>query len=124
MITPEYVGFVILTAVDIAAATIIFLGALKERMRLYPSWHKAGLILASVGLVAQAFRNVQYLVTGTSLPDADMPLWVLKDLGISLIAFGYVYLCVKGKYPSSHMNEVVQSTIKTKPIVRNSRRKK
>lgn len=124
MMIPEYIGFVILTVVDLAAATIIFLGALKERMRLYPSWHKAGLILASVGLVAQAFRNIEYLITGTSPSDADMPFWVLKDLGISLIAFGYVYLCSKGKYPSSHIDEVVKSTVNTKPIVRNSRRKK
>lgn len=107
----DYVGFTVLTVIDLTAAIIIFLGALKERMRLYPSWHKVGLILASVGLVAQAFRNIEFLVTGSSPSDLDMPLWALKDLGISLIAFGYVYLCMKGKYPSSHMNEVVEQPI-------------
>ena len=123
MMTLEYIAFIILTAIDLIAATVIFLGALKERMRLYPSWHKLGLILAAIGLVAQSFRNIEYLVTGSSPTDTDMPLWALKDMGISLIAFGYVYLCMKGKYPSSHMNEVIKP-VKSKSTVKNLRRKK
>ena len=45
--------FFLATVVDLTAAIIIFVGALSERMRLYPAWHKVGLIVAVVGLVCQ-----------------------------------------------------------------------
>jgi hypothetical protein len=83
-------GFMALTVTNTVAALIIFFGALSDRMRLYPKWHKAGLILAAAGLAAQAVRNVQFLATGVSPSDADLPLWVLKDLGICIIAFFYL----------------------------------
>lgn len=83
--------FVILTVTNLAAALILFAGALSERMRLYPVWHKVGLIVAALGLTAQAIRNIQFLLTGISPTDMDAPLWVLKDIGISLIAFYYVH---------------------------------
>jgi hypothetical protein len=84
-------GFITLTIINILAAVIIFVGALSERMRLYPSWHKVGLITAGLGLVFQAGRNVQFLATGISPTDIDLPVWVLKDIGIALIAFYYAH---------------------------------
>lgn len=88
--------FILVTVIDFTAALIIFAGALSERMRLYPTWHKVGLITAAFGLLAQGVRNVQFLVTGISPSDADAPFWVLKDVGISLIAFFYAYIGYKG----------------------------
>jgi hypothetical protein len=82
-------GFVILTVTNLAAAFIIYAGAMSDRMRTYPAWHKVGLILAATGLVFQAVRNIQFLVTGVSPSDADLPLWALKDIGISVVAFFY-----------------------------------
>jgi hypothetical protein len=86
--------FAILTVIDLGGALIIFAGALGERMRLYPTWHKLGLMMASLGLAAQGVRNIQFMVTGISPTDADLPLWALKDLGIGTIAFFYLYLAV------------------------------
>jgi hypothetical protein len=90
------IAFAALTVIDLAAAGIIFAGALNERMRLYPTWHKVGLILASFGLVSQGLRNIHFLVTGLSPADDMLPFWVLKDLGIAVIAFYYLSRCVKG----------------------------
>ena len=87
--------FYLVTFIDLTTAVIIFCGALSERMRLYPAWHKVGLIVAVVGLVCQAFRNVQFIYTGVSPSDADAPLWILKDLGIAIIAYCYLYLGIK-----------------------------
>lgn len=84
--------FSITTILDLTAASIVFIGALSERMRLYPVWHKVGLIVATMGLVAQAFRNIHFLMTGESPSDADMPLWVMKDAGIAIIAYTYLYV--------------------------------
>jgi hypothetical protein len=87
--------FILITFIDITAAAIIFAGALSERMRLYPVWHKVGLMVAVLGLVAQAFRNLQFVFTGHSPSDADKPLWIMKDLGIAIIAYNYLYLGIK-----------------------------
>lgn len=89
-------GFVALTLINLAAAAIIFGGALSERMRLYPTWHKVGLILAAFGLVAQALRNVHFLYTGVSPSDLDFPFWALKDLGIATIGFYYLHHALRG----------------------------
>lgn len=93
--------FFIATIVDLTAAAIIFAGALSERMRLYPAWHKIGLIVAVIGLVCQAFRNIEFLYTGVSPHDSDLPLWILKDLGIAIIAYFYLYLGIKAKMNKS-----------------------
>lgn len=90
------VFFIVMTGINLSAASILFAGALSERMRLYPAWHKLGLILAAVGLVSQAFRNVDFLLTGYSATDADLPLWALKDLGIAMIAYYYLSRAIKG----------------------------
>ena len=87
--------FYLVTFIDLTTAVIIFCGALSERMRLYTAWHQVGLIVAVVGLVCQAFRNVQFIYTGVSPSDADAPLWILKDLGIAIIAYCYLYLGIK-----------------------------
>jgi ABC-type thiamin/hydroxymethylpyrimidine transport system permease subunit len=89
-------GFLLLTITNIVASIIIFAGALSERMRLFPTWHKVGLIIAALGLVFQAGRNVQFLVTGISPSDADLPVWALKDIGISVVAFFYAYIAYEG----------------------------
>jgi hypothetical protein len=98
--------FYLVTFIDLTAAVIIFCGALSERMRLYPAWHKVGLIVAVVGLVCQAFRNVQFIYTGVSPSDADAPLWILKDLGIAIIAYCYLYLGIKASMNKSTVKPV------------------
>lgn len=94
----EIIFFVAVTVMDLSAALIIFMGALSDRMRLYPTWHKVGLIVALIGLVAQGFRNIQYLSTGVSPSDSDMPIWVFKDAGISTIAFTYLIYGIRHKF--------------------------
>lgn len=90
-------GFSFITFLDLSAAIIIFLGALSERMRLYPMWHKVGLIIAVVGLVDQAFRNLQFILTGYATPDNVAPLWAMKDVGLAIIAYTYLYIAIKPK---------------------------
>lgn len=116
--TFETIGFFVLTFTNITAACIIFAGALREKMRLYPTWHKIGLLVAALGLSAQAFRNIQFLMTGVSPLDTDMPLWALKDAGISIVAFGYLYLAATGKYAATI------EKIYHKPAPKKTRRKK
>jgi hypothetical protein len=117
-VNAEVIGFSILTVTNILAAFIIFAGALREKMRLYPTWHKLGLIVAALGLSAQAFRNIQFLYTGVSPADNDMPLWALKDAGISLVAFGYLYLAATGKYDAAMVK------IHSKPAAKKVKRRK
>lgn len=88
--------FVFVTIVDLLGVVIICAGLLRDSWRLYPSWHKAGLITAALGLFFQAGRNVEFLATGVSPSDADLPLWFLKDLGISTVAIGYATVAFLG----------------------------
>lgn len=84
--------FVAVTVVDLAGVIVIAAGLMREEWRTYPSWHKIGLIIAALGLFFQAGRNFEFLLTGVSPSDADLPLWALKDLGISAVAVGYAWL--------------------------------
>lgn len=87
--------FILMTVVDFFAATVIMAGAMTERMRLFPVWHKIGLIVGGVGLLAQGMRNIQFLLTGISPTDSDLPLWALKDTGYAIVALVYVQLALK-----------------------------
>ena len=92
----EYALIVFVTGVDITAALIVFFGALSDRMRLYPVWHKLGLLVIMLGLIAQAGRNIQFLTTGVSPTDVDLPLWILKDVGVAIIAWYYLLRAITG----------------------------
>lgn len=111
--------FVLITLIDLSAAAIIFVGALSERMRLYPLWHKIGLIVSVVGLVAQSFRNMQFLLTGYAPSDSTMPLWAMKDLGVALIAYAYLYLGIK-----KHLDDKKAPVKRVEPKLRNKRQVK
>lgn len=116
----DHLLFFVITIVDISAATIIFAGALSEKMRTYPLWHKVGLMVAALGLVAQGFRNVIFLATGVSPSDADLPLWILKDCGIAIIAYLYAY---RGYMMHKASKVVAQVPVKA-PYKRKPARKK
>lgn len=92
----DIVLMVFVTGIDITAALIVFVGALSDRMRLYPVWHKLGLLVLMFGLLAQALRNIQFLMTGISPSDLDLPLWALKDVGAAIIAWFYFLRAITG----------------------------
>lgn len=108
----EFIFFVVITIMDLSAAVIIFVGSLSERMRLYPTWHKVGLIIAVIGLISQSFRNVQYLYTGVSPSDVDVPLWVFKDAGIAIIAFTYLSIAIKKHFFGHKVNRMSKNKSK------------
>jgi hypothetical protein len=114
--------FLLITVLDVIGAIILFLGALSPRMRLYPAWHRIGLLAAVVGLFAQAGRNIEYMFTGISPNDADLPLWALKDLGIDIIAYTYAGRGIlswldKDKQPGLAAATPVKAKTTTKPAV-------
>jgi len=104
--------FLLVTVLDVIGAIILFLGALSPRMRLYPAWHRIGLLAAVVGLFAQAGRNIEYMFTGISPSDADLPLWALKDLGIDIIAYTYAGLGVMRWLDSRKQPEIPAVPVK------------
>ena len=93
----DFVFFIGVTIIDLIGAAIIAAGFLSAKWRLFPAWHKAGLAFAMIGLVCQAGRNIQFLVTSVSSTDADLPLWVLKDLGIATVAIGFAYVAYQAR---------------------------
>jgi hypothetical protein len=59
------------------------------------------LVIGAIGLTVQGVRNIQFLITGVSPLDSDAPLWMLKDLGLALIAFSYFFILVKSYFKPS-----------------------
>jgi hypothetical protein len=75
--------FAMVTAIDFVGAAYITYGLFTNYTH-HSSFQKFAFVVALLGLLAQGFRNLSFLFTGVSPSDADLPLWVLKDIGITL----------------------------------------
>lgn len=95
--TSEQAFFIFATAVDFVAAFWILGALFTDRLQRLPRWHLMGLSVGALGLVFQAMRNIQFLMTGISPSDVDLPIWFLKDMGYALIAFHSIWLIVQGR---------------------------
>lgn len=98
MITLTVLGFMLATAIDLVAGVVIFWGMDGKHGQHYGSFHRFAKWILASGLLAQAARNVQFLLTGHSPSDAELPLWFLKDLGVFLIVvyWAFCYYQQKG----------------------------
>jgi hypothetical protein len=95
--TGEQVFFIFATAVDFLTAFWILGALFTDRLQKLPRWHLIGLSVGALGLVFQGLRNLQFLMTGVSPSDSDLPIWFLKDMGYALIAFHSIWLILQGK---------------------------
>ena len=78
------------------AALIIIVALFSDRkMEVAPRWHRVGLMIVATGLIGQTYRSAIALFTGFQPTDAQMPFWVFKDVGITVLAFYYLYLFYK-----------------------------
>lgn len=82
----EFNWFVMIA--NLIAFVIIFVkGCGLTVTTLQVNWiFKAGLWVSGIGLLGQAYRNGIFLYEGYSPVDNELPLWVLKDVGIWIIA--------------------------------------
>jgi hypothetical protein len=99
--TGEQGFFIFATAVDFLAAFWILGALFTDRVQKLPRWHLMGLSVGALGLLFQGMRNIQFLTTGVSPSDADLPVWFLKDMGYAIIAFHSIWLILAGKL---HLN--------------------
>lgn len=114
----EQAFFVAVTVVDLVAAGWIIAALFTPRLQTMPKWHRVGLLVGCIGLLAQALRNIQFLTTGVSATDADLPLWVLKDLGYGLIAFHSIWLVFSGRLTLTKELEPLPTPAPPKPAPR------
>lgn len=87
------------TWTNIMAIAFVFVGAAKPHIFAEDLLIRVGAMLAAFGLLGQVLRNFEYLLTGNSLSDAQLPLWMLKDLGLCLMILGYAMRPPLGKKP-------------------------
>lgn len=112
----EQAFFVFATAVDFVAAFWILGALFTDRLQRLPRWHLMGLSVGALGLLFQAMRNIQFLMTGISPSDANLPIWFLKDMGYALIAFHSIWLIVQGRLSlNSPPTPTPTPTPRTKP---------
>jgi hypothetical protein len=74
---------------DLVGLAVIVIGLLHERSHLFPSYHKVGLIVTAVGLLAQSAQCLQYLVAGITVSALSLPSWAFITYGIAAIGGGY-----------------------------------
>lgn len=99
--TSEQAFFIFATAVDFVTAFWLLGALFTDRLQRLPRWHLIGLSLGALGLLFQGVRNIQFLMTGISPSDAELPVWFLKDMGYALIAFHSIWLVLQGRL---HLN--------------------
>lgn len=105
----EKIFFIAVTVVDLVAAGWIIAALFTPRLQTMPKWHRVGLLVGCIGLLVQALRNIQFLTTGVSAADSDLPLWALKDLGYGLIAFHSIWLVFSGRLQLTKETEPVKA---------------
>jgi hypothetical protein len=93
----EQAFFIFATTVNFLTAFWILGALFTDRLQRMPRWHLMGLSVGCLGLLFQAVRNLQFLTTGVSPADSELPVWFLKDLGYALIAGHSVWLIWQGK---------------------------
>lgn len=95
--TSEQAFFIFATVVDLVAAFWILGALFTDRLQRLPKWHLMGLSVGALGLLFQGMRNIQFLMTGISPSDSELPIWFLKDMGYALIAFHSILLVLQGR---------------------------
>jgi hypothetical protein len=86
----------LLIEVPAIAMVVLHTPLLKHLKAVGLNWVMAvGLYLSTIGLVAQVGRTNHYLKFGVYPVDEWFPVWVLKDIGISIIIFCVVRLALK-----------------------------
>jgi hypothetical protein len=125
--TSEQAFFVFATFVDFSTAFWIMGALFTDRLQKLPRWHLIGLSMGALGLAFQGIRNIQFLYTGVSPSDSELPVWFLKDMGYALIAFHSLWLIFEGRLhlnnrPSEQGAKPLKAKPKT-PIRRASRKK-
>lgn len=112
--------FIFVTVLNLTTAAWILLALFTVKFQAMPKWHRIGLVVGSMGLLAQALRNMQFLLTGVSASDSDLPMWFLKDLGYAVVAYHSMYLVFTGRLKLddkaySHNGKPSPETTKAKP---------
>jgi len=77
---------------DIIGVAVIVLGLFREHQRFYPSWHKIGLIVMAIGMLAQGVECVHFLMTGSTSTVFGLPTWAFKDYSVAIICGGYMWM--------------------------------
>lgn len=74
----------------LAVACLIWFG-LEGGLKQMPKLLGTGLIILTVGLAVQITRSAYYFEFGMYPIDRIFPMWILKDLGGSMIIYYFVF---------------------------------
>lgn len=77
-------------AADMIALAVIVGALFHEKTQMFPAYHKAGFIVMTFGLLAQAALCVRFFIDGQPA-NTTLPWWALKDVGFALVAGGYLW---------------------------------
>ena len=90
----DKVGFILLSLVNLAGIAACVWLQLQCRTMDKHWFLRAGVGLFTFGLLGQLLRNLIFLTTGNSPTDADIPLYVFKDIGGAMVAGWFAYMLI------------------------------
>ncbi len=86
---------------DPVATFIIILILVKNKAyHIAPTWHRLGLSVVAIGMMGQAYRSWYTILTGISPTNTEMPYWLGKDFGITILSMYTLYVGIT-KYNES-----------------------
>ena len=77
---------------DIIGVAVIVMGLFREHQKLYPSWHKIGLIVMAIGMLGQGVECIHFFLSGETGTVFGLPIWAFKDYSVAIICGGYMWL--------------------------------
>lgn len=89
--------WVILVLDPIAAFILIAVTTSSRTLKISSAWPRLGMLVTASGLLGQAARNLVFVLTGHSPSDLEMPFWVLKDIGLVILALHFGFLAITRK---------------------------
>ncbi len=82
------ISMLLVTIIDLVAVVMLLL----VMFRFYQEkklMRRIGILLMMLGVAYQAWRGFFIVMTGVLPPYDEMPLWMLKDVGILALGIGY-----------------------------------
>ena len=72
-----------------AVAAVLFLVVMFKFYKVKTTCRKIGVVVLMLGVAYQSLQSGMFAATGEMPLYTEFPLWMLKDIGASILAVGY-----------------------------------
>lgn len=87
----------IYACINLTTSFILMASFLSKRFRVWPNFHKVGISLVLIGVLAKSYNQTKYLFTGKYTSELEWPLQAFDNIGAWVIAVSYTILILRKK---------------------------